>query len=159
MSYTLIKRCHSSSPALLPTNSLKQNLALNPNPNTAGPAIPWRRQGVKHTSNELYVDIIENLSVTLAVSGRPLAALVSGSIAFTAKVSGVPDLLLTLSAPGGSLGISRILDLPVFHPCVRLARWREKPGELSFVPPDGRFVLAGYEVDLLPFAADDDKPA
>jgi AP-3 complex subunit mu len=43
------------------------------------------------------------------------------------------------------------MELPVFHPCVRLARWREKPGELSFVPPDGRFVLAGYEVDLLPF--------
>ena len=42
------------------------------------------------------------------------------------------------------------MELPVFHPCVRLARWREKPGELSFVPPDGRFVLAGYEVDLLP---------
>src|SRR6266536_4242546 len=43
------------------------------------------------------------------------------------------------------------MELPVFHPCVRLARWREKPGELSFIPPDGRFVLAGYEVDLLPF--------
>jgi AP-3 complex subunit mu len=46
------------------------------------------------------------------------------------------------------------MELPVFHPCVRLARWREKPGELSFVPPDGRFVLAGYEVDLLPFQND-----
>jgi len=43
------------------------------------------------------------------------------------------------------------MELPVFHPCVRLGRWREKPGELSFIPPDGRFVLAGYEVDLLPF--------
>jgi len=34
---------------------------------------------------------------------------------------------------------------------VRLNRWRENPGELSFIPPDGRFILAGYEVDLLPF--------
>jgi AP-3 complex subunit mu len=93
--------------------------------------------------------------VTIAPSGRPLAAIVYGSIAFTAKISGVPDLLLTLSAPGG---ISRTLELPVFHPCVRLARWRERPGELSFVPPDGRFVLAGYEVDILPLAPDDDKP-
>src|SRR5205085_10570835 len=48
-------------------------------------------------------------------------------------------------------------ELPVFHPCVRLARWREKPGELSFVPPDGRFVLAGYEVNLLPIEPDEDK--
>jgi hypothetical protein len=34
-----------------------------------------------------------------------------------------------------------------------LNRWKERPGELSFVPPDGRFVLAGYEVDLLGPAA------
>jgi hypothetical protein len=36
---------------------------------------------------------------------------------------------------------------------VRLARWHERPGELSFVPPDGRFLLAGYEVNLLPPAS------
>lgn len=48
------------------------------------------------------------------------------------------------------MSIDRTLELPVFHPCVRLARWKEKPGELSFIPPDGKFVLAGYEVNLLP---------
>ncbi|MCJ1303305.1 hypothetical protein MMC08_006113 [Hypocenomyce scalaris] len=136
------------SPALGPSGSLKQQLVLNPS--TTGPAIPWRRANVRHTSNELYVDIVETLSVTLAPSGRPLAALAYGSIAFTSKISGVPDLLLTLSAPGGKAAIDRALQLPVFHPCVRLARWRERPGELSFVPPDGKFVLAGYEVNLLP---------
>ena len=45
--------------------------------------------------------------------------------------------------------MDRAFELPVFHPCVRLARWKEKPGELSFVPPDGKFVLAGYEANLL----------
>ena len=115
------------------------------------PAIPWRRANVRHTSNEMYVDIVETLSVTLAPSGRPLAAFANGTIAFTAKLSGVPDLLLTLSTPSGKQNFNSVMELPVFHPCVRLARWREKPGELSFVPPDGRFVLAGYEVDLLPF--------
>jgi len=38
---------------------------------------------------------------------------------------------------------------------VRLNRWKEKPGELSFVPPDGKFMLAGYEVDLLPYSFQD----
>lgn len=99
------------------------------------------------------MDIIESLSVTMAPSGRLLSALVSGTIAFTAKISGVPDLLLSLTTPGGQQAIGRKVDLPVFHPCVRLARWREKPGELSFIPPDGRFILAGYEVDLLPMDA------
>ena len=141
-----------SSPALLPSGGLKQQLSLNPANN--GPAIPWRRANVRHTSNELYVDIAESLSVTLAPSGRPLAAFANGSIAFTSKISGVPDLLLTLSASGGKLGMEKAIELPVFHPCVRLARWKERPGELSFVPPDGKFMLAGYEVNLMPASQD-----
>lgn len=145
----LISAIFSSSPAVGPsTSGFKQQLAISST--NAGPAIPWRRANVRHTSNELYVDIVETLSVTLAPSGIPLAAFANGSIAFTSKISGVPELLLTLSAPGGKSGIERALELPVFHPCVRLARWKERPGELSFVPPDGRFVLAGYEVNLLP---------
>ena len=137
---------------MLPSGGLKQQLSLNPT--TSGPAIPWRRANVRHTSNELYVDIVESLSVTLAPSGRPLAAFANGSIAFTSKISGVPDLLLTLSASGGKLGMEKAIELPVFHPCVRLARWKERPGELSFVPPDGKFMLAGYEVNLMPSSLD-----
>jgi AP-3 complex subunit mu len=117
------------------------------------PSLPWRRANVRHTSNEMYVDVVETLSVIIAPSGRPIAAFANGTIAFTSKLSGVPDLLLTLSSPSGKQNLVSVMELPVFHPCVRLARWRERPGELSFVPPDGRFVLAGYEVDLLPFAA------
>ncbi|KAL7623420.1 hypothetical protein AAE478_007102 [Parahypoxylon ruwenzoriense] len=115
------------------------------------PALPWRRANVRHTSNELYADIVETLSVTLAPSGRPIAAFANGTIAFTSKVSGVPDILLNLTSPSGKHNLRSIMELPVFHPCVRLNRWKESPGELSFIPPDGRFILAGYEVDLLPF--------
>ena len=132
----------------MPSGSLRQQLIRNPLSNE--PAIPWRRANVKHTSNELYVDIVETLSVTLAPSGRPLAAFANGSILFTSKISGVPDLLLSLSVPSGKHTIDKVLELPTFHPCVRLARWKERPGELSFIPPDGKFLLAGYEVNLLP---------
>ncbi|KAI4726352.1 clathrin adaptor, mu subunit [Aureobasidium sp. EXF-10728] len=124
--------------------------SLTPTLSTAGSQIPWRRSNVRHTSNEMYVDIVETLCVTYAPSGRPLAAFANGSIAFTSKVSGVPDLLLSLragSGPGADK-VKRTMERPVFHPCVRLARWRDH-AELSFVPPDGRFVLAGYDVDLL----------
>jgi AP-3 complex subunit mu len=154
----LIIRHHSASPAIGPSNNLAASLKAGSNLNT-GPAIPWRRSNVRHTSNEMYVDILESVSVIFAPSGRPISAVSSGSIAFTAKISGVPDLLLMLSAPGGSSSnkgssISRIMKSPVFHPCVRLVRWKDHPGDLSFVPPDGRFVLAGYEVDLLPSYVD-----
>jgi len=114
------------------------------------PAIPWRRANVRHTSNELYADVVETLSVTLAPSGRPIAAFANGTIAFTSKVSGVPDISMNLTGPSGKHNLSTIMDLPVFHPCVRLNKWKTSPGELSFIPPDGRFTLAGYEVDLLP---------
>ncbi|BDD55546.1 hypothetical protein MAP00_001051 [Monascus purpureus] len=146
----------SSTPILGSQNPLKQSLSSASVAH--GPAIPWRKSNVRHTSNELYVDIIESLSVTIAPSGRVLSALVSGTIAFTAELSGVPDLLLSLTTPGGQQAIAQKVQLPVFHPCVRLARWRESPGQLSFIPPDGRFILAGYEVDLLPIDPDLDKP-
>ncbi|KAK7424398.1 hypothetical protein QQZ08_008657 [Neonectria magnoliae] len=129
---------NSSAPSLMVSNT---------------PALPWRRANVRHTSNEMYADIVETLSVTLAPSGRPLAAFANGTIAFTSKVSGLPDIVLTLTSPSGKHNLGGILELPVFHPCVRLNRWKERPGELSFIPPDGRFILAGYEVDLLPFTS------
>ncbi|AEO59278.1 hypothetical protein MYCTH_2307451 [Thermothelomyces thermophilus ATCC 42464] len=125
---------------------------LHVQPNT--PALPWRRANVRHTSNKLYCDVIETLSVTLAPSGRPLAAFANGTIAFTSEVSGVPDIVMTLTGPGGRHNLGSVIDLPVFHPCVRLARWREQPGVLSFIPPDGRFTLAGYEVDLMPLTGE-----
>ncbi|GKZ30281.1 AP-3 complex subunit mu [Aspergillus brasiliensis] len=146
----------SSTPILGQSTAVKQSMSAAAA--AQGPAIPWRKSGVRHTSNELYVDIIETLSVTMAPSGRLLSAMSSGTIAFTAKISGVPDLLLSLTAPGGQKALGRKLELPVFHPCVRLARWREQPGELSFVPPDGRFILAGYEVDLMPIDPTLDQP-
>ncbi|KAF3062549.1 Malonyl CoA-acyl carrier protein transacylase [Trichoderma lentiforme] len=144
---------------LLGSINLPGKNPLNTNSNTPSliasntPALPWRRANVRHTSNELYADVVETLSVTLAPSGRPLAAFANGTIAFTSKVSGVPDVLVTLSSPSGKHNIGGIMELPVFHPCVRLNKWNERPGELSFIPPDGRFILAGYEVDLLPFTS------
>ncbi|KAF2773772.1 clathrin adaptor, mu subunit [Teratosphaeria nubilosa] len=128
---------------------------LKPAETAQGSAIPWRRSNVRHTSNELYVDIVETLSVTLAPSGRPLSAFAYGSVAFTSKVSGVPDLLLNLSTGGKGAGMGNrgdqlrtVMERAVFHPCVRLNKWKQD-GVLSFVPPDGKFVLCGYETDLL----------
>ncbi|TGZ82793.1 clathrin adaptor, mu subunit [Ascodesmis nigricans] len=138
----------------LPSNSLPPALAPGSQPPAQLSTIPWRRANVKHTANELYVDVIELLTCTIAPSGRPLSARVAGTIAFTAKISGVPDLLLNLTSPAMKqtrLGLppTEVVKNPSFHPCVRLNRWKERPGELSFVPPDGKFVLASYEMDLL----------
>ncbi|XXH03362.1 [acyl-carrier-protein] S-malonyltransferase [Hypoxylon texense] len=133
-------------PGKSPNNPITTSLAAQ-----NAPALPWRRANVRHTSNELYADVVETLSVTLAPSGRPISAFANGTIAFTSKVSGVPDIILNLTGPSGKHNLKSVMELPVFHPCVRLNKWKDNPGELSFIPPDGRFILAGYEVDLLPF--------
>ncbi|KAI9882010.1 MAG: hypothetical protein M1823_006265, partial [Watsoniomyces obsoletus] len=120
-----------ATPSLIPQpSSSSSSSIMNPPP----PQLPWRRANVRHTSNELYVDIIESLNVIIAPSGRPLSAFAQGSIVFTSKISGIPDLLLVLtsssssssSSSGGGGGgggksnsnnIDHILELPVFHPC------------------------------------------
>ncbi|KAK6339235.1 hypothetical protein TWF718_008657 [Orbilia javanica] len=130
----------------LPTGSLDP---FRSTPSTIS-TIPWRRANVKHTSNEMYLDLLETLYCTIAPSGRPISARVSGTMLFTAKISGIPDMLLLLRTPTPRGGGGVTLEAPVFHPCVRLSKWNSQPGHLSFVPPDGKFVLASYEVNMLP---------
>ncbi|KAK9388214.1 Mu homology domain-containing protein [Lipomyces mesembrius] len=134
--------------------------------------VPWRRSNVKHNNNELYVDIQETLSVIIPalsptqqllnsinggsnpvpsasafytpavpqVLAEPIVAIAHGSVLATTKLSGVPDIQLILSFG------NRLLEGPAFHPCVRLARWRERPGTLSFIPPDGKCCLLQYTI-------------
>ncbi|KAF3940510.1 hypothetical protein ABW19_dt0206914 [Dactylella cylindrospora] len=130
----------------LPSGSLDP---FRTNPSTIS-TIPWRRANVKHTSNEMYLDLLETLHCTVAPSGRPIASRVSGTMLFTSKISGIPDMLLSLRTPTARGGGGVALEAPVFHPCVRLSKWNAHPGQLSFVPPDGKFVLASYEVNMLP---------
>lgn len=39
-----------------------------------------------------------------------------------------------------------MIDSPSLHPCVRVKRWK-KEKMFSFVPPDGRFILAEYDLE------------
>ncbi|KZP27919.1 clathrin adaptor mu subunit [Athelia psychrophila] len=98
--------------------------------------IPWRKAGLKYNSNDIYFDVVETLRAVVGRNGTPLSAVVYGKIETNAKLSGTPDLTLTFSNPG-------VIADAAFHPCVRLQRWaRDK--SLSFVPPDGHFILSDY---------------
>ncbi|KAK9446444.1 Mu homology domain-containing protein [Limtongia smithiae] len=134
--------------------------------------VPWRRSNVKHSNNELYIDIQESLSVIVPalspaqqllnslnnvnssvpsasafytpsvpqVLPEPVVSIVHGSVYATTRLSGMPDIQLVLSFNG------RLLEGPAFHPCVRLSRWRDHPGTLSFIPPDGKCCLLQYTI-------------
>ncbi|KZT74521.1 clathrin adaptor, mu subunit [Daedalea quercina L-15889] len=98
--------------------------------------IPWRKAGVRYNNNEIYFDVAETLEAIVNKNGTPASSHVWGRVDSNCKLSGTPDLLLTLSN-------SQYLTDCSFHPCVRLQRWaRDKT--LSFVPPDGRFKLMEY---------------
>ncbi len=100
--------------------------------------MPWRRAGVKHHNNEIYIDIIEEIDAIIDVLGNVISFDVGGSIQVQSNLSGIPDLLLTFKDPS-------IIDDCSFHPCVRYTRY-ESEQVLSFVPPDGNFILMRYRV-------------
>lgn len=102
---------------------------------------PWRRAPVAYTSNEIYVDVIEELhAIVDGLTGLPLPGTlqVRGRVQVDCALSGQPDLLLRLTP-------LTLLEDVAFHPCVRLARW-QRERVISFVPPDGRFTLLEYRV-------------
>jgi AP-3 complex subunit mu len=100
--------------------------------------VPWRRAGVKYTNNEAYFDVIEEIDVIIDRQGSTVSAEIQGYINCCCKLTGMPDLLMTLNNP-------RIFDDVSFHPCVRFKRW-ENERVLSFVPPDGNFRLISYHI-------------
>jgi len=100
--------------------------------------MPWRTADVKHTNNEIYIDVIEEIDAVVDANGSVISSDVSGSIQAQSHLSGVPDLLLTFKDP-------HVIDDCSFHPCVRYSRY-EKDQVLSFVPPDGNFQLMRYRV-------------
>jgi AP-3 complex subunit mu len=105
-------------------------------PNGTLSQTPWRRQGVKYTTNEIFLDMIEEIDAIVEYNGNVIGAKVSGYVMVECRLSGNPDLLLKFHNPN-------IMDDISFHPCIRIARF-ERENVISFVPPDGKFRLLEY---------------
>lgn len=103
---------------------------------SASSEVWWRRQNVAYASNEVYVDIVESVDCIVSGSGHMVAGGINGDILVNSKLSGIPEVSISLRNPG-------ILQDVCFHPCVRLHRF-ERDKVLSFVPPDGEFTLSSY---------------
>jgi len=121
-----------------------QNLVLGPGagvaellPEGSLSQIPWRKSNVKYTTNEIYLDIVDEIDAIIESNGAVTTQKIVGKVVVDCQLSGVPDLVLRLRNPMG------ILDDVAFHPCVRLSRW-EREQVVSFVPPDGKFQLMSF---------------
>lgn len=136
-------------------------------------SIPWRRSNVRHTNNELYVDMVETYYAMLTtkrkssgahhnntqrssmytlghdssakVRTKQIVSRVEGSVVVTSNLSGVPTIQIALDTAGHSI------DYPSFHPCVDIKQWEQSAANtkiIKCIPPDGKQLIASYTLDL-----------
>ena len=103
----------------------------------SGAEVAWRKRGIKHSTNEVYLDILEQCDAILDAQGKVLQCDVFGEVKADVKLSGMPDLTLVFRN-------GRIISDVGLHPCVRYKRW-EAERIVSFVPPEGKFQLMTYK--------------
>ena len=74
--------------------------------------------------------------------GKVLKTEVNGLIKCNCRITDpIPDITMSVTP-------AAMITLPSFHPCVRLSRWTKNPGTLSFIPPDGSFIVQNYTSKL-----------
>jgi AP-1 complex subunit mu len=118
-------------------------------------AVSWRSEGIKHKKNEIFLDVVEKLNLTVGANGTVLSSEIIGAVKMKSFLSGMPELKLGLNdklmfeATGRAnqaKGKAVELEDIKFHQCVRLARF-ENDRTISFIPPDGEFDLMTYRLN------------
>jgi AP-2 complex subunit mu-1 len=125
----------SSSSSTPNTESMVTAMATN--------AVSWRPLNIFHQKNELFVDVIEKISVTFTASGKPIDQLVNGSIIVKSVLSGMPECKIGFKDKATGEDSSIQIDDIVFHQCVRLTEFATEKA-VTFTPPDGEFELMRY---------------
>ena len=108
------------------------------------------RKRDKNHRNEIFVDILERLTVTFNNTGYVVASEIDGCIQMKSYLSGNPQLRLALNedlqiGKNGSNFGSVVLDDANFHPCADLSDF-ENSRMLLISPPEGEFVVMNYRV-------------
>jgi len=109
----------------------------------------------KNKKNEIFVDILERITVLMSSNGTVINSAIDGSIQMMSYLMGNPELRLALNEDmvikgqqlgghGGGYG-SVILDDCNFHECVNLEEFSNLR-TLSFYPPDGEFAVMNYRI-------------
>ncbi len=108
--------------------------------------------------NEIYVDILERLTVLFNSNGYVLNSTIDGCIQMKSYLQGNPGLRFALNEDlvvgkenaqhgGGGYGAgpALVLDDCNFHECVNLDDF-EGGRTLALIPPDGEFVVMNYRI-------------
>jgi len=140
--------CVSDYHQIMNINDSRQNIT-----NQVTGAVSWRQEGIVHSKNEVFLDVIEKLDLTLHRNGRVAKCEIRGALMMKCFLSGMPELKLGLNdsvalkrkARNCATKMVQMDDLK-FHQCVRLAKF-DNDRTISFVPPDGEFELMSYRLE------------
>jgi AP-2 complex subunit mu-1 len=123
----------------------------------------WRREGIVHKKNEVFIDVLESVNLLVSATGAVLRSDVSGQVIMRAMLSGMPECKLGLNdklildrdaasrGGGGGAGggkkktVGVEIDDCTFHRCVQLSKF-DGDRTITFVPPDGEFELMRYRI-------------
>lgn len=83
--------------ARLTSAATGKSLVAETLPDGSTSIIPWRAAGVKHSLNEIYLDVVEEVDCSLDCRGNVVTMEVAGVIEANAQLSGVPDLSLQVT--------------------------------------------------------------
>ena len=122
-------------------------------PTAASNAVGWRTDGIKHSKNEIFLDVVERVNILVSNNGTVLRSEILGTVKMRSTLSGMPELKLGLNDKvlfemTGKQSKSKLIELEdiKFHQCVRLNKF-ETERLITFIPPDGEFDLMSYRLD------------
>lgn len=122
-------------------------------PTAASNVVSWRTDGIKHSKNEIFLDVIEKLNILVSNNGTVLRSEILGHVRMRSSLSGMPELKLglndkTLFEMTGKQSRNKLIEMEdiKFHQCVRLNKF-ENERLITFIPPDGEFELMSYRLD------------
>ena len=59
--------------------------------------VSWRPDNIKHTKNEIFLDVIEKLNLLVSANGNVLRSEILGTVRMKSFLSGMPELKLGLN--------------------------------------------------------------
>lgn len=150
----LLKAYVFNEPVLM--SKAKQNFRMNsrtvPSSAVERPIQNESNKKGKKRKNEIFVDIYERINITFNANGVALSSSIDGNITMKSYLAGNPELRLALNeemvigrgSGQSSFGVLEIDDCN-FHECCNLENF-DSQRLLSFVPPDGEFVVMNYRI-------------
>jgi len=115
-------------------------------------AIDWRREGIRHKRNEVYIDVLESVNLLMSSTGDILRNEVTAQVQMNTKLTGMPeckfglnDKLVIEKETNQNRKPGVEIDDCTFHRCVRLGKF-DADRTITFIPPDGEFEVMRYRV-------------